>query len=204
MLDFSRAALAAKAEPVPAGTYDLRLAERRGADLGQRPHLPRPSPARSPTGRTADRKVADGLMLASVDERRLAGLIRRGLQITAQLLDAHRRDRRGARGRRQPTCCSSAACSSAAPSGSRPASPSTPATAPGARSSSRCSRARSTSPCRSSASARDPRPRGLGAGHQAPPPRAGGRAGHRGLPGGREPLGALPPRPPGPGRRWPA
>jgi hypothetical protein len=26
MLDFSRAALAAKAEPVPAGTYDLEIA----------------------------------------------------------------------------------------------------------------------------------------------------------------------------------
>jgi hypothetical protein len=45
------------------------------------------------TGEVADgshqgRKLTDSLMLASVDEQRLAGLIRRGLQMTAQLLDA--------------------------------------------------------------------------------------------------------------------
>jgi hypothetical protein len=34
------------------------------------------------------REFGDSLMLASVEERRVAGLIRRGLQITAQLLDA--------------------------------------------------------------------------------------------------------------------
>jgi hypothetical protein len=45
------------------------------------------------TGEIADgphqgRKISDSLMLASVDKDRLGGLIRRGLQITAQILEA--------------------------------------------------------------------------------------------------------------------
>ena len=87
MLDFSRAALAAKAEPVPAGTYDLRLTDAEVATSGSG-HTSLAVTGEIADGQHRDRKVADSLMLASVDERRLAGLIRRGLQITAQILDA--------------------------------------------------------------------------------------------------------------------
>jgi hypothetical protein len=87
MLDFSRAALAAKADPVPAGTYDLKIATAEATTSGSG-HT-----SLTITGEIADgphqgRRVADSLMLTSVDEQRLGGLIRRGLQITAQILDA--------------------------------------------------------------------------------------------------------------------
>ena len=87
MIDLTRAALAAKAEPVPAGTYDLEITSAEANTSGSG-HT-----SLSLTGTIVDglhkgRKVADSLMLASVDEQRLGGLIRRGLQITAQLLDA--------------------------------------------------------------------------------------------------------------------
>ena len=87
MLDFAREALAAKAEPVPAGAHDLRIASAEVTTSGSG-HT-----SLSLTGTIVDglhkgMKVADSLMLASVDEQRLGGLIRRGLQITAQILDA--------------------------------------------------------------------------------------------------------------------
>ncbi len=87
MLDFSRAALAAKAEPVPAGTYDFKIATAEATTSGSG-HT-----SLALTGEIADgphqgRKISDSLMLTSTDELRLAGLIRRGLQITAQILDA--------------------------------------------------------------------------------------------------------------------
>jgi len=87
MLDFSRAALAAKAEPVPAGTYDLRIASAEASTSGSG-HTSLALAGEIADGPYRGRRVADGLVLASVDEGRLAGLIRRGLQITAQLLDA--------------------------------------------------------------------------------------------------------------------
>jgi hypothetical protein len=87
MLDFTRAALAARAEPVPAGAYDLRIASAEASTSGGG-HTSLALAGEIVDGPHRGRKVADGLMLASVDERRLAGLIRRGLQLTAQLLDA--------------------------------------------------------------------------------------------------------------------
>ena len=87
MLDFTSDGLARASEPVPSGTYDLTLTDAEATTSGSGHTF------LAVTGEIADgphrgRKVADSLVLASVDERRLAGLIRRGLQVTAQLLDA--------------------------------------------------------------------------------------------------------------------
>ena len=87
MLDFTRAALAARAEPVPAGAYDLRIASAEASTSGGG-HTSLALAGEIVDGAYKGRRLGDGLMLASVDERRLAGLIRRGLQITAQVLDA--------------------------------------------------------------------------------------------------------------------
>jgi hypothetical protein len=87
MIDFTRAALAAKAEPIPAGTYDLRIATAEATTSGSG-HTSLTITGEIADGAHQGRKVADSLMLASVDEQRLAGLVRRGLQITAQILDA--------------------------------------------------------------------------------------------------------------------
>ncbi len=87
MLDFSKVALAAKADPVPAGTYDVKIATAEATTSGSG-HT-----SLTITGEIADgphqgRKVRDSLMLDSVNEERLGGLIMRGLQITAQILVA--------------------------------------------------------------------------------------------------------------------
>jgi hypothetical protein len=82
MLDFSRAALAAKADPVPAGTYDLKIATAEATTSGSG-HTSLTITGEIAGGPHQGRRVADSLMLSSVDEQRLGGLIRRGLQITA-------------------------------------------------------------------------------------------------------------------------
>jgi hypothetical protein len=87
MLDFSRAALAAKAEPVPAGTYDLQFASAEAATSGSG-HTSLHIVGEIVDGPHKARTIADSLMIESVDKQRVAGFIRRGLQITAQILDA--------------------------------------------------------------------------------------------------------------------
>src|SRR3954447_10726370 len=87
MLDFTSAALAAKAEPVPAGIYDLTIASAEASTSGSG-HTSLNLAGEIADGPHRGRRVADGLMLASIEESRLAGLVRRGLHITAQLLDA--------------------------------------------------------------------------------------------------------------------
>src|SRR3712207_3250445 len=87
MLDFSRAALAAKAEPVPAGIYDLKIATAEATTSGSG-HTSLMITGEIADGPHQGRKISDSLMLTSTDEQRLGGLIRRGLQITAQILDA--------------------------------------------------------------------------------------------------------------------
>ena len=86
-ISFTRAALAAKAEPVPHGTYDLTIVSAEASTSGSG-HTSLNLAGEIADGPHRGHRVADSLMLASVDERRLAGLIRRGLQITAQVLDA--------------------------------------------------------------------------------------------------------------------
>ena len=86
MINLTRAALA-KAEPVPAGIYDLRIATAEATTSGSG-HTSLMLAGEIADGPHQGRKITDSLMLASVDEQRLAGLIRRGLQITAQFLDA--------------------------------------------------------------------------------------------------------------------
>jgi hypothetical protein len=87
MLDFSRAALAAKAEPVPAGTYDLKIATAEATTSGSG-HTSLMITGEIADGPHQGRKVRDSLMLDSVDEQRMGGLIKRGLQITKQILEA--------------------------------------------------------------------------------------------------------------------
>ncbi len=86
MIDLSKAALA-KAEPVPPGIYDLEITSAE-ASTSASGHTSLNVMGKIVDGPHQGRQVTDSLMLASVDERRLGGLIRRGLQITAQLLDA--------------------------------------------------------------------------------------------------------------------
>ena len=87
MIDFTKAALAARAEPVPPGTYDLRIAsaEATTSDSG---HTSLAVAGNVMDGPHKGRQIADSLMLASVDEQRVGGFLRRGLQMMAQLLDA--------------------------------------------------------------------------------------------------------------------
>jgi hypothetical protein len=87
MLDFSRAALAAKAEPIPAGTYDLKITDAETSTSGSG-HTLLAIAGEIVDGPHKGRTVADSLMIHSVDKHRLAGLIYRGLQIVKQLLEA--------------------------------------------------------------------------------------------------------------------
>jgi Protein of unknown function (DUF669) len=86
MINLTRAALA-KAEPVPAGIYDIRITSAEATTSGSG-HTSLMLTGEVADGSRQGRKLTDSLMLTSVDEQRLAGLIRRGLQMTAQLLDA--------------------------------------------------------------------------------------------------------------------
>jgi hypothetical protein len=87
MLDFSRAALAARAEPVPAGTYDLKIATAEATTSGSG-HTSLMIIGEIADGPHQSRKINKSLMLASTDELRMAGLLKRGLQITFQILEA--------------------------------------------------------------------------------------------------------------------
>ena len=87
MFDFTKAALAARAEPVPPGAYDLRIASAEASTSGFG-HTSLAVAGTVVGGPQEGRQITDRLMLASVDEQRVGGFLRRGLQIMAQLLDA--------------------------------------------------------------------------------------------------------------------
>ena len=87
MFDFTKAALAARAEPVPPGAYDLRIASAEASTSGSG-HTSLAVAGTVVGGPQEGRQITDRLMLASVDEQRVGGFLRRGLQITAKLLDA--------------------------------------------------------------------------------------------------------------------
>ncbi len=87
-ISFNKSSIAAAAMPVPRGAYVVEIIKA--------------EPSTSVSGHTSlhltlkvvepaehkGREIADGLMLDSCDPQRLAGLIKRGLLITDQLLDA--------------------------------------------------------------------------------------------------------------------
>ncbi len=193
MLDFSRAALAAKAEPVPAGTYDLKIATAEATTsgsghtslmIGRDRGWPAPGPQDQ---RQPDADQHGRAAPGRADQARLAG--------PAQILDAI-----GASDEEREAASADLMQLGRLLKG-RTVRVTTGITVDQRDGTRReiivkVSRARSTRSSRSSASrhARDPRPRGLGGGDQAPPSRAGGRGRHRGLPHGREPLGPLPAR----------
>jgi hypothetical protein len=86
MFDFTKSGLS-RAEPVPPGIYDITIATADATTSGAG-HTSLLLAGEIADGPHQGRKISDNLMLASTDEQRLAGLIRRGLQVLGQFLDA--------------------------------------------------------------------------------------------------------------------
>jgi hypothetical protein len=87
MLDFTSGGLARTAEPVPGGIYDLKITDAETSTSGSG-HTSLRIAGEIVDGPHQGRTVTDSLMIHSVEHRRLAGLIRRGLQVLLQLLEA--------------------------------------------------------------------------------------------------------------------